>query len=362
MKANKKITFNINYIKKNIFSNIKQIIFKWNGIIFGEFVRDYIISEHYIEQYNKKYNYKNDKNIWNIHFDKQTIARTLINDNINILIKDNSNIIYIIEEITNYFIQHFGKENILITHLLINNMNDNAYLYVDNNSIINKYNYNILIGKIPYITEGINININIYIIILTKNQSYSILDFLCNGFIMTEYNISLSNHTGIELDKLGILEKKYIEQKIIKDIINFTTDYSFKFPKLQDVQDTIDTINYNELALKSIEKLIKHSYKWNIRNLPILYIHPSNINSLKFCCYCFISFAKKDYYIGFSYENNINGSYMHKKCFIEYINIQLKEKKKLINNIFKEEDLLLKCPMNKTINFNNINTIIDNYI
>ena len=35
MVSNTNINFNINYIKKNILNSIKNIVFNWNGIIFG---------------------------------------------------------------------------------------------------------------------------------------------------------------------------------------------------------------------------------------------------------------------------------------------------------------------------------------
>ena len=54
MVSNTNINFNINYIKKNILNSIKNIVFNWNGIIFGGFVRDHIISEYYTDIFKKK--------------------------------------------------------------------------------------------------------------------------------------------------------------------------------------------------------------------------------------------------------------------------------------------------------------------
>ena len=192
---------------------------------------------------------------------------------------------------------------------------------------------------------------------------------LCNGFVMTEYNICLSNNTGTDLDNLGILEKKEIESKIMKDIVNFKTDYCMKFPQITNI-NTRFAIKYNEQACKSIEILANHKYKWEIRNLPIILLHPSKYNNIcKHCCICFNVLKKKDSKITIPYNmneinniDNVIGSYMHKNCFFQYIYKQLEDKKNKYNDMINEE--LLKCPLQHNIKFNidNIKNIIDRYL
>jgi hypothetical protein len=369
MVANTNINYNINYIKKNILNTIKQIIFNWNGVIFGGFVRDHIISEYYTEIF-KKNNNNNIHNIWNTNIDRETIARTLISDEIDVYIKNNQQSDKMIAEITKTILTKFGETNVAITKILLINKRDSFYLYIENPIInIYRYCYDILIGKIPYITNGVNITITIDVIISDEIVPFGRLDFLCNGFVMTEYNICLSNNTGTDLDNLGILEKKEIESKIMKDIVNFKADYCMKFPQITNI-NTRFAIKYNEQVCKSIENLANHKYKWEIRNLPIILVHPSKYNNIcKHCCICFNALKKKDSKITIPYNmneinntDNIIGSYMHKNCFFQYIYKQLEDKKNKYNDMIDEE--LLKCPLQHHIKFNidNIKNIIDRYL
>ena len=375
MVSNTNINFNINYIKKNILNSIKNIVFNWNGIIFGGFVRDHIITEYYTDIFKKKNN-NNILNIWNTNIDKETIARTLVPDEIDICMNNKHQSDKMIADITKTLVTEFGETNIIITNVILINNYDNFYTYTDNHcNSIYRYCYDILIAKIPYITEGININIIIDVIISDNVVPIGRLDLLCNGFFMTKYNISLLNNTGTELDNLGILEKKEIESKIIKDIVNFKTDYCMIFPRITNI-NTLFAIKYNEQACKSIENLAKHKYKWEIRNLPIVLVHPNNYNNIcKNCCLCFKILKKKECKIvipdnelnnanNIDNIDNIIGSYMHKDCFFQYMYKQLEEKKATFKYMINDNEMLLKCPMQKNINFNidNINNIIERYL
>lgn len=88
---------------------------------------------------------------------------------------------------------------------------------------------------------------------------------------MNEHTICLSNNTGTEIDKLGILEKKELENKIIKEMINFRTDYCMRIPT-NETDNMYGIFRYNERACKRIQKICKHQYKWEIRNLPIVIV------------------------------------------------------------------------------------------
>lgn len=106
------------------------------------------------------------------------------------------------------------------------------------------------------------------------------LEFLCNGFIMTDHTICLSNNTGTAIDKLEILEKKELENKIIKQMINFTTDYCMKIPASK-TDNKYAIFRYNKQACKRIQKLFNHRFTWEIRNLPIMKVIPAISQKIK---------------------------------------------------------------------------------
>jgi hypothetical protein len=360
------ITFiNLDYIKKNTYEAIKNIIFKYNGVIFGEFVRDYIISEYYTDLFKKDVMLSNC-DIWNSCIDRDTIARTIVPDDIDIYIND-VNISYkMMLEIDNYLNNHFGSINIKKKNfIVINKLNNNdeiIYRYGNDIDNIYRYNYEILISRIPYVSEGVTMNIVIDIVIADKIAPFGKLDFLCNGFIMTNNNsIHLSTNTGTDLDNLEFVEKKEIEAKIIKDIVNFRTYYCNKFPEISN-KNNYYAIEYNEIACKKIENMINNKWKWNILNLPFIIIHHNKYKNIyDKCSICFEKIKKKNKKIIFN-ENNL--TYMfHNDCFFKYMYKQLDNKKLLYidNNL---EEFLLRCPNENIINLDikNIYNIIENYL
>jgi hypothetical protein len=368
MDLNIKVKFNKNYIKKTIFKLCKNIIFRHNGIIFGGYVRDYIIAKHYTNLFYKKYSEPNI-NMWDSNIDKETLARTLVPNDIDVYLKDNENFEKMMREITLELIKVFGAKNVNITNIIFIRDTTDIISYINNPiSSIYRYNYDITIGKIPYITEGITININIDIIIADTIAPFGRLDFLCNGFIMTGQTICLSNNTGTVIDKLEILEKKELENKIIKQMINFTTDYCMKIPASES-DNMYAIFRYNERACKRIQKLFTHRFTWEIRNLPIVRVSPIISQKIrKKCCICFDTIKKKEANIAIKYEEyNIIGSHMHSDCFFTHMYKQIEEKRLeyLYNDLEINKDAeTLKCPHANIINFNcnNIENIIGDYL
>ena len=72
---------------------------------------------------------------------------------------------------------------------------------------------------------------------------------------MTKDNISLLNNTGTELDNLGILEKKEIESKIIKDIVNFIVK-NCNFESNVYFDSTLDRQNFQKYFCGNNNKIV----------------------------------------------------------------------------------------------------------
>ena len=224
MSSNVKVSYNINNIKHNISWDIKNIIFKWGGIIFGGFVRDSIISEHYSQVFWENYGY-NSKHFWNEQFDPKTAARTLIPNDIDVCIYNEPDINNMMANIASLFISEFGADNVKQERKTIVRNRSDFKSYIDKPfGTLHTFIYTITVGKIPYFSEGSTFDI-MFDIVSTNNRHikppFNKLDFLCNGFIMTGHKeIYLSNCTGTQIDKLKLVEKKEIESKIIKDLMD----------------------------------------------------------------------------------------------------------------------------------------------
>ena len=386
MSNNIKISYNINCIINHVYWDIQSIIFKYNGIIFGGFVRDTIIRNYYCNLFWKKLknsSIKDFQDVWNEKYDPETSPRTIVPNDIDICLYEEKDIENMMAEITSIIHQEFGMQNVNITKTLLTRENIS---YVERTpSNLHKYEYKITVGAVPYITKGTEINIMLDIVV--PNNKYLMppfnkLDFLCNGFIMTKPNmINLSSYTGTEIDRLNIVEKKEIEYKIIKDMVNFKTDYCLRFQTSSPLNNNnaISTyVKYTEQACNRIKKMISRNHLWTIGNMPILIekhldLQPKNAISCKNCCICCIccdNIYNKDKIVSVpvldSNKNIIKGSEMHADCFFKYLNSQIENKLIEIDEeiSYNQEQVFIRCPLRNYLDFNckTLQDVIDKYI
>jgi hypothetical protein len=169
-----------------------------------------------------------------------------------------------------------------------------------------------------------------------------------------------------------MVDKKEVEYKIIKDIVNFRTDYCINFSNMQ-IGNNLNLVNIAKYACLRIEKMIDRRGKWQINNLPIVIEHPKkHLNTRSICNICLENIKKTDCIISVdvldSSKNLIKGSVMHKNCFFEYMYKQIDGR---LNNLSEDiyypenaDDFYLKCPMRNVLDFNikNSSEIIENYL
>jgi hypothetical protein len=189
--------------------------------------------------------------------------------------------------------------------------------------------------------------------------------------------IMMSNCTGTEIDKLKLVDKKEIESKILKDMINFKTDYCMKFMKISN-NNSYASVKSNSLACNRIEKMCNKKYPWTIQNMPIIIEQPKKLVSMcRNCCICQDTIKNKQRYIAMpaldSNNKEIQGPPMHTDCFFKYMNSQIQDKKRDCENVSYNigsadyEDnckIFLRCPMRNEIDFDiqNITNIIERYL
>jgi len=373
---NVKLNYNPNYIKYCIMNEIKMIIFKWKGIIFGGFVRDSIIHDHYARMFYEKFD--DYKSMWNEQFDIDTLHRTIVSNDIDVCLYNRDDINNMIIDINRHINNRFGIDNMTMTFVeVVLSVDDKFDKYIAPCSgILHSYQYTITIGKIPYVTEGIVFNVNLDIIECKINglmPPFNKLDFLCNGFIMTNNDrIYLSPNTGTDIDNLNFVQKKEIEYKIIRDIIKFKTDYCLKFSRGINSDDYTPTsdVKLTEQACKRVEKMVLRKNMWKIGNMPFIVDKNCEEFSNKNCCICYDNFKKKDRvaYVPFDDKKTNSKNYppMHIECLLKYLNSQIRSTIEEINlsNLYLYDSVFLKCPMRNMLNFDctSIKDIVDNYL
>jgi hypothetical protein len=207
----KNFTFNFYYDEEfqSFCDYIKKNIFEDNGMIFGSYVRDYILRNHHQKEFLKKYN---RSDLYNEKVDKKSfMARTMMTStNIDVFFCD-------------YEKYEAFKEN----------LESNNWFEVDEklNHTLNMYIkiQTLCLTKTVFLCNTVfqfKVHLKIYYYengTLLDNPfepPFNRLDFLTNVFIMTRNHMRISNNTGTYLDKLSP-EDKYLEQmKIYNDVIN----------------------------------------------------------------------------------------------------------------------------------------------
>lgn len=361
---------------------ITEIIFKYQGIIYGGFVRDTIISEHYMKLFydsNKEHIHIDDKYKWNEKFNPETAYRTLVPNDIDVCIYNIHVVSNMIADITDLISKEFGETNVVLTGRLIECYSEVEKLNdILGGTTVQRFDYSVTFGNIPFVTQGQKLNILLDVVTPTKTSlvpPFNRLDFLCNGFIMTAPNrINLSSCTGTEIDKLSLVEKKKIEFKIIKDIINFKTDYCMKFILPLQQPSYNAKLIYERSAFDRILKMISKTNMWTIGNMPII-IHKKHINyqnkkNVRTCCICCDSIRYNDAHTYIpsldSNKNIIQGTHMHAFCLFEYLKSQIRNSIDEVNNgyIDNYETIVLKCPMRNKLDFDcqSLSNVIERYL
>jgi hypothetical protein len=336
--------------KRELINIIKNLGLNNKGIIFGGVVRNDIIGCHYRKEFFKNTN-NNYKDYWKNDYDIETIKRITTPNDLDIYFNDEKYVTIFINKITTLVNSFNGRINI------INNDNTNLKYIVNNLTLKHTKVYiELNIGRTIKFS-GIKLKFNIDIIYnKDKNTSNNIeppffnLDFLSNIFIMEKINginnIRISNCTGTPIDSMTYLDKAKITYNIMNDIINGVTSFV----------GTLNVYYAESINCYRIIKMILNN--WNIINLPFKIISKNNIDyKHELCCICqeSIEYDQDNTNKIFQINTNIKKSYyLHYDCFMNYLILEQKK-----NNINKDSgEIECKCPLRNPFNFKECHKLV----
>jgi hypothetical protein len=217
-------------VKLKAFQRIEKEVLSHNGIIHGGYIRD-MINKTTPSDIDVCFTLKNspDRDIRYQDIDK------LIN-----VIKDIKEFNEIIKEEYRNGKYHFNRN----IHKLIT------------------LSITIVLGHIPFIYEGIKLNINIDIVVIRHDVDieppFRHLDMSCNALIKTQEGLRLSRHTGVQiLDELSDENRIIITAEIIKLIKKSKGYLIFNYDP--------SSVNVQEVALR---RYLKIRSKIKFLNLP----------------------------------------------------------------------------------------------
>jgi len=328
-------------VTKLAYTKISEIALTNNGIIYGGYVRDHIISEHYTSLYNRDHDMNTNSDdigeFWNKDYHSQTSSRLISPTDMDICFSD--------VDAKNFmgtlmYMKEF--QNVIHQDITYNSKYYSPYI-----ERITKIALVMAIGAIPFVTKGEIVSIHLDIIVpkvdVVMQPPFRNLDMLCNGFLMTKNGITFSRDTGTVIDTYSTYDKNIAVSDIMKDMIEFKTHLCF--------QSTTNKWGLNLVAMKRIEKMEDKNLGWKFNNMPFKTEEYESVDSaVDECCICGDE-LKCGSYIAKSMmkkgEENIVSSMMHYKCCMKYLKHQSNEGEKQ----YLEEKFMFKCPMRNAIDF-----------
>ena len=328
------------HIKYIGYNKILENVYKHSGIVFGGFVRDKFISEHFAHLYNCKNKeecldceqdkiYTNCRNcdakFWDKNHKPETNQRLLLSDDMDICFYNEYEADSFLNSLRN--VKEFDK-------IFDDDMTANSKYYFKGVKKIRHVSICITVGNIPFISNGTNIILYADIVIPRDNKlepPFNRLDMLDNVFIMNKDIIRISNNTGTFIDKQGLYKRQVISDKIIQDMQQFKTQLCF---------------GSNFKAATRLQNMLSKKLNWKFTNLPFKYEKYVDNNEKEECSICRDEFDTNSYvtYTVFvKSDSEIKSPKMHCKCLLKYLEYQETN----TNN----KSFVFRCPVRNYIDF-----------
>ena len=407
-----KINFTPDRIKYIVYERIAKSVFDNNGIIFGGYVRDKIISDHYKSIYNdaNSCNSHQIHKFWNCFNQPETAARTLVAKDMDICMYQKEDVNGFLNALQKIFCDEFGITNISSSEFSA--ICELSYFGIPI-MMSKRIKYVATVGRIPYVYCGTVITFDFDILIPKKSwmqPPFNKIDMLSNVFIMSKQGILMSNNTGTMIDTMSLLNKQKMSAKIMSDIVEFKTQ--FCMVNNQTSRDRFDCdYEYNRKAVERIQKLLFKTFPWHITNLPFeicdydktaakktnrakaakptksasdtdiiditdtsdtdaattatVSVETATSTTTKtvettetaICCICMDGFKKKDRCVEIYIDNSTHTKKVcscvaHDKCIFKYFEKQLETAKNCEEHAINPSDSFeFRCPMRNVVNF-----------
>lgn len=207
------ITFDFNQVRYKFISQVAKDIQDLGGVIFGGFVRDKMIHDHFATKYYENPNNSNnfDASYSDPSWDPETVHRLLVPKDIDVWIQSNPD--RFIRKIENlgYEVQKRFNRTLY------------GFSDVDHCSVLVKWR-----GSGPVLGNRLRVQVDIISTSSHVAESFGApfgkCDLSCNGFIMTKDGIHLSRNTGQESDRFTKEMFQRHEEELKERILNLEAE------------------------------------------------------------------------------------------------------------------------------------------
>lgn len=287
-------TVNLNKVKYLMMEKLVDLLIENNAVIFGGFVRDKYIHDHYADIFHEK-SLEIDK-FSDETYSPETKGRLLVAKDIDVFCKgDNQEVDHLISIIREAGFHISDKES-------------NLRYFKDKN--VQQRKATVRINNVR--NFGLP-NVEVLMDILYSNKDdieppFGKLDVLCNGFLLDKRGMRLSNQTGTPADRCGSFNRKREEVTILQKMINFETDIAI--PDEDD--DSMEKQSIKNRKIRALRVIKIQQSDWTVNNK--VYTINNNISKLISCHICDGSFNDCPVI-----RLNCCDQVLHINCFLDHI-------------------------------------------
>lgn len=234
-------TINLSKVKYLTMTRLSALLIEQGAIIFGGFVRDMIIHNHYALAFydNSVGQDKYDDE----SYDTETKHRLLVPNDIDVFVKGNEEEVGKLYEFirTKGFFVEIKKRRAM-------------YSIFDN-----IYQHKIVI-KTQKVTGLPSIKIDLDILYSSEDNikpPFKRLDLLCNSLLLDNNGITVSDQTGTRFDLMNHFERKLLEKSILDDLLTFDTQKVL----LVEQKDADQMIKNKEIIYYRIQGMVERGWK-----------------------------------------------------------------------------------------------------
>ena len=340
----------------------KTCVFQNDGVIFGGYARDMIVSDHFKTIYNSSNKYNIHK-FWNRFYQPETAARSLIARDMDICLYSLNDVEIFTKSIQNIFNARVGYTNVALTDTTLSR--ENSYFGIP--ILMHKHiKFIITVGMIPFVHNGVEIELDFDIIVPRNSKlqpPFNRVDLLSNVFILTKQGITISNNTGTIIDKMSILNKQKISGLIMSDIVEFKTEFC-----IRNYTDNYECGNfsYNSKVVERLNKMLFRSFPIEITNIPlVMEVFNGGGDANSMCCICHSNFKNKEHTHNIYSDNSSKTKKIctmtaHSRCLFKYLDTQIENAK--MDRLEMTDNFQFRCPMRNVLNFKKYAENIDDII
>jgi len=224
-------TINLNKATYLIMTQVSELLLQKDGIIFGGFVRDKLIHDHYATKFYEEL--KGQSSSYDeVNHHPETKARLLIPKDIDVFIRGT--------EVETQEVYSFLESQGFDVQVKIRKRIYGAFKNINQQKVV---------VKTPKKLGFPVIEVDLDVLFSTDDQvkpPFNRLDLWCNSLLMDKNGIKVSNQTGSRLDGMGEINKKLFELDILKNMFEFKT---WPVELLEEPDEKLKNLIENRIAV-----------------------------------------------------------------------------------------------------------------